>query len=155
MLSATETMALKAAERRLVGRCGGQQACTLLPGMRLKRHQTFNDFGNPDLADRHMPADVIAALERDGGPEVTRTLAELAGCLLIQLPKVEAGDLLSREAGASAVQFGKMMTDFGAAIEDGTINGREAGTLKDDVDRLLVALYRFRQTIIAETGEGE
>ncbi len=141
-------LGLKNATRELTRSAGGQKVAAFASRV---SQQAISDYGNINALSVFMPLDVIADLEKSvGEPIVTKALAELAGCLLIQLPKEDGGDTLSREAGESAQRFGQMMTDFGCALRDGSINSRDAGALKNDIDQLLVALFRMRQTVIEQ-----
>ncbi len=110
---------------------------------------------NPDLPGEISFVRVARLTSHFGAPAAAQLLADLCGCLLVKLPKETAGDTLSQEAGESAQKFGQMMTDFGLALCDGSIHAREGAVLKADVDQLLMALYRFRQTVIEKTEADE
>lgn len=156
MLTAVDILALKAAQKRLVRRAGGQEACTLIPGMRLKRHQSFHDFGNPDLADRHMPIDVLATLERDAGPEVTRVLAQLTGHMLVPVPQgFASGSALGRVTAEALKETAEVFTAAAVAMADGRMERAEAETLGREVYEAIVKLVTLKLQAEAEAdGEG-
>lgn len=150
MLSVIELNALKAAQKRLVARNGGQEACTLVPGMRLKRHQSFNDFGNPDHPDRHMTVDVVATLERFAGIEVTRTLAELNNCLLVPLPMGASSGALAEGTGRTAKEIGDVMVKIGEALRDGHVDRGEATAILIEIREAMVSLATLAEAVKRE-----
>lgn len=150
MLSVIELNALKAAQKRLVARNGGQEACTLVPGMRLKRHQSFNDFGNPDHPDRHMTVDVVATLERFAGIEVTRTLAELNNCLLVPLPMGASSGALAEGTGRTAKEIGDVMVKIGEALRDGHVDRSEATAILIEIREAMVSLATLAEAVKRE-----
>lgn len=155
MLNALEINSLKAAQKRLVARNGGQEACVLVPGMRLRRHQSFNDFGNPDMPEKHMGVDIIAALERfAGAPEVTRTLAEMNGCLLVPLPKGKAGIALAEGTGRTAKEVGDVMVRVGQALLDGKVDGAEGEAILAEIFEAMLCLASLAEDVKAEIRKG-
>jgi len=155
MLNAVELNALKAAQKRLVARNGGQEACTLVPGIRIRRHQSFNDFGNPDLADRHMTVDTVATLERFAGIEVTRTLAELNNCLLVPLPQAGFAGALAEGTGRTAKEIGDVMVRIGEAMRDGHVDGAEGRAILTEIHEAMISLAALAEAVKREADDGE
>lgn len=155
MLNPVEINTLKAAQKRLVARNGGQEACVLVPGMRLRRHQSFNDFGNPDLPDRHMTVDVVAALERFAGIEVTRTLADLNGCLLVPLPVGALNGALAEGTGRTVKEVGDVMVRIGEALRDGRVDDRERTAILTEIHEAMLSLAALAEAVRAESDKGE
>lgn len=156
MLSSPEILTIKAAQRRLVMASGGQEACAAVPGMRLKRHQSFNDFGNALLADRHMPIDVVATLERFGGSmEVTRCLADLNSCLLVPLPHGGGQSVLAEATGRTAKEIGDVMVRIGEALRDGKIDASEGASILAEIHEAMVWLAALAEAVSNIASEGE
>ncbi|HYI27579.1 MAG TPA: phage regulatory CII family protein [Bradyrhizobium sp.] len=149
MLSAPDLLELKAAVGRLVIRCGRQEACAMIPGMRVTRHQSFNDYGNPEHAERHVPLDVLATLEQIGGPEVTRVLAKFANCLLVPLPDVHGHGPVAESMGRSAKEFGDVLVRAGQALSDGAIDATEARPLLGEIFEAMLELARLAEAVKA------
>jgi len=87
---------LRGAARALVRAVGGQEAAAAT-STRVKRHQTFSDFVNPN-GTAWMPIDAVVELEavtRDtpSWPQVTRYLAQQTGHVLVRLPDITTADL--------------------------------------------------------------
>lgn len=138
---------LKAASRLLVKKNGGpvDAAAITRPDQPNISRQIGSD------PERFLAIDAVADLEAAcQEPFVTRKLAQLAECLLIELPRGLKGDALTREAGLSAQAFGQLMTDFGKAVADGTVERREAIGVLEDIYRLMTALAGFAETLKAK-----
>lgn len=147
--------ALKAATRQLVDYAGGGNRAAQVSRLGQSEYSRGGSL-TPDNAERFLPIDVVADLEAaTGQPVVTRLLAEFCDCLLIELPKGDAG-VLAAEAGLSAQRFGELMAEYGKAIADGSIDAREAPEVLRHIRQLMVALGRFAETVKAraEAGDG-
>lgn len=155
MLDQVELNALKAAQKRLVSRNGGQEACTLVPGIRIKRHQSFHDFGNPDMPDRHMTIDTVATLERFAGIEVTRTLADLNDCLLVPLPASIGSGALAEGTGRTVKEIGDVMVKIGEALRDGRVDGAEGRAILTEIREAMVSLAALAEAVRREAGKEE
>ncbi len=142
---------LKAAARNLVLHNGGAVDATALT--RYADHAPISRQIGSDM-DWFMPIDVVADLERAGGdPFVTRKLAELAGCLLIPLPRADAGGGgLTLGAGRSAEAFGRMLAGYGEGFRDGTIGQADAVRLLAGIRDVMVTLAAFAETVKHEAG---
>lgn len=154
MLNAVEHNALKAAQKRLVARNGGQEACTMVPGIRIKRHQSFNDYGNTELPDRNMTVDTVAMLERFAGIEVTRVLAELNNCLLVPLPAQIGSGALAEGTGRTVKEVGDVMVKIGEALRDGHVDGAERRAILTEIREAMVSLAALAEAVRSEAHAG-
>lgn len=143
---------LKAASRRLVEANGGPTDAAEIT--RADQPNLSRQIGSDP--ERFLAVDCVADLEAAcGTPFVTRKLAELGNCLLIELPRPAAGDVLSLEAGETAQAFGKLMMDFGRAVADGSIAAKHVDAVRDDIRVLLTALAGFDETLKIKAEKGE
>ncbi|MDE0942431.1 MAG: hypothetical protein OSB58_08330 [Alphaproteobacteria bacterium] len=79
---------VKSAVRALLHAVGGEAKAAA--ACRVSK-STLSEYGNPRYDERHMPLDVILALERAAGQmPVTEHLAAEHDALLLHLPVVEA-----------------------------------------------------------------
>ena len=139
---------VKSAVRALLHAVGGEakaaEACRV-------SKSTLSEYGNPRYQDRHMPVDVVLALERAAGVmPVTEHLAAEHGALLLHLP---AGDAvggwldhlttIGKEAGDVFHRAGEYLAD------DGDIDAHEAPGLLKEVDELLAAVAAMRVSVRA------
>lgn len=137
---------LKTAVRALLHACGGEaraaEACRV-------SKSTLSEYGNPTYPERHMPVDVVRALETAAGEmPVTGHLAAAHHCLLLRLPdEVGAAEWLAyltrigKEAGDVFERAGEFLAD------DGEIDAREAPILLREVDELLHAVAAMRGAV--------
>lgn len=127
-ISAPAKQALKRETKRLIEAAGGLEAAALYAR---PNKTAMGDYGSPNNADRFMPIDAVADLEAitrgsAGWPIVTRMLAKLAGCALVELPTAAPG------GGDWMRRIGKLAQDHGAlakricdAAEDGEVTAAE------------------------------
>ncbi len=158
MLTTAERMSLKAEVRLAVREAGGQEACAAASD-RIKRHQSFNDYGDPQKADRHMSLDTVAEIERfNKNPRITRRLAALAGYLLVRLPAAcTSGTKLGRITAKALKETSDVFAGLGAALDDDRITTGEARDLGVEIDEAMAQLAALKLQIEAESlhGEGE
>jgi hypothetical protein len=113
--SETERNGLKTAVKRLIVMLGGLDAAAT--STRVQR-SNLSEYGAVQLADRHMPIDVVLDLERLAGePLITEALARAQGFALMPL-SVGEGDIADALARVS-VDAGKTLADAMQAIRDG------------------------------------
>jgi hypothetical protein len=156
MLNALELIALKAAQRRLVMQAGGQEACVLVPGMRLSRHQSFNDYGNPAMADKHMPLDVAATLERFTTPEVTRVLARLCNHMLVPLPRAElSGTALGKSVATALKETSEVFVAMAEAMGDGQLCAADVAKVGREIEEAISRLAALKLQVQAEVERAE
>jgi hypothetical protein len=138
---------LKAAVSALVAAAGGlDRAAERTRLSRSRIHACTDDAER----DRHLPVDVLLALElQAGAPVVTRYLAAEQGCALLELA-APAGVPLSAEtarlAGEVAEFFQALSRDLS---DDHRIDGREAGGLLAELDDILVAAAAVRAGLVS------
>lgn len=142
-------LALKSATRDLVAAVGGTTRAAGISRLGQSEYSRGGGVGERDI-ERFLPVDVIADLEaQSGAPVITKVLADLADCLLIPLPRGTGIGGLSQDIGLSAQAFGKLMSDIGAAVADGSIDHRERHALRADIRQLMTALATLDETVRA------
>jgi len=137
---------LKAAVRALLHACGGEARAA---GSCRVSKSTLSEYGNPTYPERHMPVDVVQALEAASGEmPVTAHLAAAHHCLLLRLPDEPAAaqwlahlTRIGKEAGDVFERAGEFLA------EDGDIDAREAPVLLREVDELLHAVAAMRAAV--------
>lgn len=109
----------------------------------------------PDHADRFMPVDVVAALERAARfPHVTAALADLSGLTVSR----DAERRNSRQGGvnsdviALAQRFAMLMAEYHQSIEDGVISVNEAKRMLRETVALQRVLIDMKLHLEAESG---
>lgn len=117
----TERAALKTAARVLVHRAGGLEAAAMVT--RLNKSALAESY-DPHRADRFLPVDAVADLERVGGaPAVTQALAQAAGCVLVPVqlapgPEAQAIAAVLRGAGEIGAAWALAMSDADLSAEE-------------------------------------
>lgn len=150
----TPQQALKAATRRLIAACGGQESAALIPGMPIQRHQSFSEAGSPAHPDRMLRIDVVALLEADCGlPLVTAALAKGTGHVLVALPAVAGGDArLLRVTAEALKEVSEVFARLSEYLADGTLSTDEGAQLDREIDGAIVKLLQLRAQIDALAG---
>lgn len=115
--SAVTYARIKSAFRRVVHAAGGQESAAM--ATRVAGHQTIGRYLRPH-EPHFAPVDIVADLEADTGcPDVTRVLADLAGCILIPKPPTAGDAQWARELGALAKECGEALGRLGEAFSAG------------------------------------
>ena len=159
MLTPTEFLKIeKAAMRRLVKACGGQEACVLIEGMPIRRHQTFSEYGSLGHPEVRPPRYVIALLEIDcGDPIYTRAMARLSqhDVVPIQPGAIDTQSLAGtlQATGMAMKEASDVFARVGEASADGRISAREIIEINSDVDEAIRALMALKRAPGAEGGE--
>lgn len=110
---------------------------------------------DPDHAERFMPIDVVARLEKAARhPHVTQALAELAG-LEVSLdarpaPAVGPGGVNS-DVVALSQRFAALMAEYHESIQDGKITMTEARRLLSETQQLQRVLLEMKLHLEEET----
>lgn len=151
---------LKNKTRELVAAVGGQEACVGLA--RYRRHQSYSDFANVEMADSWMPADVIVDLEgvtrgKAGHPIVTSYLCLLAGGVFVKLPQAAPTEAGFLEALTSlTVEFGDLSTGLMTAMRDRKVTADEVreGQLLGACDDLATIVMQIRALLERVEAEG-
>ena len=143
---------LKQATRQLVKACGGLEAAAAVTRV---GHSELSRYYDP-REKLHIPADIIADLERDcGRPILTQTLASLIGFELVQLPQTASGQddchhwsallaLLGEETAALLQNLARGLADHGTLSEDAISDNR----LIEHLDNLLETAIQLRHTML-------
>jgi hypothetical protein len=150
------SLALKAAFRRLVEACGGQESVILIPGMPLKRHQALSEYGNIDEPGQAR-IDVIALMEADcGKPLVTELLARATHHVLVPLPAVVGShNPLGRVTGAAMKETSEVFAKLGKFLDDGKLSAAEGRQLDKEIDQAVIQLLALRAQVDREAGSAE
>lgn len=154
-LAATDYLALKAATRALIKRCGGSVAAAAVTRV---GQQAISEYGNagPDHEARFIPIDIVADLEGEVGPVLTTELARLSGHVLVRLPDVARSGLpLGRVTGEAMKEVSDVFGKLGQFLEDGVISKVEGAQLDAEVDEAIIKLLALRAQIDAVAGKGE
>jgi hypothetical protein len=142
---------LKEAVAELVLACGGQTEAAELSRVSKSQIARYTDeSGDNEIV--HMPIDVVAVLERASGDSiVTRYLASLSGCTLIDLdpaPLTKPYPVLLSEIGRDE---GKMFAEAAGALADGRLDAGEAGEIR----RRALELSKALAALIAHIDAGK
>lgn len=146
----------KAAYRASVAACGGQDGTAAATG---KAQQRVSLYGHPN-SDAFPPLDVIVAQEAvshgtPGHPHVTRFLAREAGFELFKLPSLDGARDARRKTRWGTIcavitrEHSDLMASVCAALDDGTINPREAKACLAELDEDLLACMQLRAALLA------
>lgn len=147
-------LTLKAAIRRLIKDCGGQESCVLVEGIGNARHQYFSEAGNPALPERLLRLDQVALLEADcGEAHVTRELARASGHLLVPMPRAMAADVPHRALISIAKEHSELMSRGLEACSDGRITAAERAELRANCRRVLEAVAQLDENLRVHGGE--
>ena len=130
---------MKSAVRALLHAVGGEAKA--VAACRVSK-STLSEYGNPRYDERHMPLDVVLALERAAGAmPVTEHLAAEHDALLLHIPAADAAGnwvnhltSIGKEAGDVFHRAGEYLAD------DGEIDAQE-------VDELLAAVAAMRAAV--------
>ncbi len=148
------SLSLKAAFRRLVEACGGQESAILIPGMPIQRHQALSEYGRVNESQQAR-IDVIALMEADcGRPIVTEQLARASGHVLVALPAVVATrSPLGKVTGAAMKETSEVFAKLGAFLDDGELSPAEARKLDKEIDDAVVKLLELKAQIDHTVGD--
>lgn len=138
---------LKAAVAELIEQCGGLQRAAEIA--RVSRSQLFrysND--SEDDANTHMPADIVAALERySGHPAVTEWLAAEAACTLLVIAVDPAKESIPQDVAEIAQHASQLFAEFATAFTDGSIDAAEAGKMLTAGDAMIREYMHLRPAL--------
>ncbi len=128
-ISDTEVRSLKTATRALIQRVGGLHAAATVTRVNAS---VLAEYYDPNAAERLVPADVAADLERVAGePVVTAQLARMAGHALLPLQAGQGTDAAA--IGRVFAECGQLGAAWAAAMEDGRISAVEAERLMSEL----------------------
>ncbi|MDE0878547.1 MAG: hypothetical protein OSB00_07760 [Sphingomonas bacterium] len=161
IVHAAEALALKVASRTLVRGSGGGEgaAATIAAAGGGARQQRMSDCGNPNTPD-FLRIDEVATLEdvtvgQPNHPIVTRTMARRQGFALVRLPErlPQATDLLALLA-EQAKENGDIAALILAALADGKVTRREAGSVRPQVHEAIAVLVAMDAELAIIEAEG-
>lgn len=134
---------LKKHTEALVKDVGIEPACELTGKSKATLGRYYSD--NEEHADRFMPVDAVAALEKAASyPHVTAALAELKGISLSFEERRKNSDDkggVNQDVIALSQRFAMLMAQYNISIEDGVITMNEA-------KRLLKETVEIQQVLI-------
>jgi len=142
---------LKTVFRELVKRIGGNVHASSITRV---RHQEISNYGSaePDYAERFAPIDVIADLESEVGPIVTRELARLSNHMLVPLPQVaRSGTPLGRITARAMKETAEVFVRMGELLDDGVLSKVEGAQLRSEIREAMVALATLDLQVEQET----
>ena len=122
---------LKKHTEALVKDVGIEAACDITGKSKATLGRYYSD--NPEHADRFMPVDAVALLEKEAGyPHVTASLAEMKGITMSyddRNPNTERSGGVNSDVIALSQRFAMLMSEYQQSIEDGVISVNEAKRL--------------------------
>ncbi|MEL6640149.1 MAG: hypothetical protein AAFP98_02355 [Pseudomonadota bacterium] len=128
-MSATMERYLKKHTEALVKDVGIERACTLTGRSKATLGRYYSD--SDEHADRFMPVDAVAALEKEASyPHVTSALAEMRGITMSyndEKPNSQGG--INSDVIMLSQRFAMLMSEYNQSIEDGIISANEAKRL--------------------------
>ncbi|SMH62569.1 phage regulatory CII family protein [Azospirillum agricola] len=142
---------LKAAVADLIEQCGGYPRAAMVA--RVSRSQLFR-YSNDSEEDvnSHMPADIVAALERYcGSPVVTEWLAVEANCTLLPIAIDPEAEAIPKNVGQIAQHASSLFAEFATAFGDGRIDELEAGRMLEAGDAMLREYMNLRPALTGRT----
>lgn len=149
--SEIERRALKTAARALITTVGGLEAAAVVT--RLGKTQLALTY-DPHAADRAMPVDVVADLERVAGePLMTRLLAQMAGCMLLPIeaaPGPEASAIAEVLGGA-----GDVGRAWASAMSDARLSDDERQSVTSGLMKLQAACMQAIAALKPDHAKGE
>ncbi len=129
---------LKKHTEALVKDVGIETACALTGKSKATLGRYYSHA--EEHADRFMPIDAAAALEKEAKyPHVTSALADLGGVTIgfdVEKRNAPAGGGVNADVIALSQRFAMLMTEYGQSIEDGVITINEAKRLLRETSAL-------------------
>lgn len=149
--------AMKAATRRLVKACGGQESCVLVPGVGTTRHQYFSEVGQVERPTEFLRLDRVALLEADcGKPIVSALLARATNHVLVPLPAIAATrNPLGRVTAQAMRETSEVFATLGQALDDGVLTSAEGRQLDTEIDEAIEKLLALKAQVDVEAGGRE
>ena len=140
------TEALKAATRRLVKACGGQESCALIAGIGTVRHQHFSEVGAPDRPTEFLRLDRVMLMEADcGQPIITDVLARATNHRLVPLPLIASTRTpLGRVTAQAMKETADVFVRLGGFLDDGVLNATEGAQLDREIDEAILKLLALK-----------
>ena len=145
---------LKKHTEALVKDVGIEPACVLTGKSKATLGRYYSD--NDEHADRFMPIDAVAQLEKAASyPHVTAALAELRGISLSfddGRPNAQRSGGVNSDVIALAQRFAMLMAEYQQSMEDGRITVNEAKRLLRETTMLQQVLIDMKLNLEDESG---
>ncbi len=145
---------LKKHTEALVKDVGVEPACEITGKSKATLGRYYSD--HPEHADRYMPIDAVARLEKASSyPHVTAALAEMKGISLShddRRPNTERKGGVNADVIALSQRFAMLMGEYQQSIDDGVISVNEAKRLLQETIRLQQVLIDMKLNLEAESG---
>lgn len=145
---------LKKHSEALVKDVGIETACKLTGRSKATLGRYYSDA--EEHADRFMPVDAVAALEKESSfPHVTTALAELRGITLSYKQSSkndEPSGGVNSDVVALSQRFAMLMSEYSQSIEDGIITINEAKRLLRETVALQEVLLDMKLHLEEEAG---
>lgn len=145
---------LKKHTEALVKDVGVEPACEITGKSKATLGRYYSD--NVEHADRFMPVDAVAALEKKSSyPHVTAALAELQGITLSfdeRRPNDKRKGGVNQDVIALSQRFGMLMAEYTQSIDDGIITINEAKRLLKETLALQQVLIDMKLHLEEEHG---
>jgi hypothetical protein len=147
-LPRAEYRGLKAVWRELVKLIGSEALAsrsTRVSAVQVGRYGSVIE----EFEETFAPIDIVADLEAEVGPLVTRELARLTGHLLVQLPP-GARDVadLGRVTGRAMKEVGDVFAAMGKSLDDGVLQHAEGAQLLTEIDEAMTMLATLRLMVV-------
>ena len=153
LVNEQEINRIKSVTRLGVVDAGGAETCIEIT--RLKRHQTFSEYGNIECPGHVVPLDIAVAIDRfNGNYRLLRTHAELLSCAVVSLPAVLGTGAVAMSLGQATKEAGDVITSVGLALSDGTITPREAAKSRKEIREAVQALLTLDAVLEREQEGG-
>ncbi|KAA0678112.1 phage regulatory CII family protein [Roseomonas genomospecies 6] len=145
---------LKAAVHELIVACGGLERAAEIARVRKAQLFRYTDDSD-DNADCHMPADIVAALERYCDlPLVTEWLAAEHGSALLPLALSPSEETIPQDVAEIAEHASKLFHEFARASTDGTIDAAEAARMLAAGDDMIREYMHLRPALTSRITRG-
>lgn len=145
----TDPGRLIAAVTRLIVANGGELAASHVEGARVGKSEMQRYTDSDDFRNRHMPVDIVAALERAcGRPIVTEFLAAEAGAVLLPVPRAVTGEWLA-EITRLTDENADVIREVCKSLDgDGEITAPEAGRIIAEIDEDIAVKAALRARLM-------
>ncbi len=141
-----DLQAVKAATRRLVDICGGQESAASITRV---SHQTISRYRLADRADDFIPADVLLDLEKDAGdPLVTRVLAARQGWTIVPAHAQPSGATLMQSIGQITQETSDVVNAVANGLADGEFDARDIDLTIPEIDQAIERLAGLKQALL-------
>lgn len=140
-----DLQALKAATRRLVDRCGGQESAAMVTRV---SHQSLSRYRLADRADDFIPVDVLLDLELDAGePFVTRVLAQRLGWTMTKVAAAPTTATLHEALGHISKEAADVVAVVAGGLADGDFSRADIDQAIPEIDEAIARLAGLKHAL--------